>query len=86
MWRCEYGKEPFDMRLFVLLCRRRLWMVLAGILAGAALAGGVYYMKNVTFGGVIPYTMDSNIIWSMPLIPVISSLTPILHLIPGTIC
>ena len=60
MWRCEYGKEPFDMRLFVLLCRRRLWMVLAGILAGAALAGGVYYMKKVTFGGVIPYTMDSK--------------------------
>ena len=39
---------------------RRLWMVLAGILAGAALAGGIYYMKNVTFGGVIPYTMDSK--------------------------
>lgn len=60
MGRCEYGKEPFDMRLFVLLCRRRLWVVLAGILAGAALAGGVYYVKNVTFGGVIPYTMDSK--------------------------
>ncbi|MCI9073251.1 MAG: hypothetical protein HFH80_10725 [Lachnospiraceae bacterium] len=60
MGRCEYGKEPFDMRLFALLCCRRLWMVLAGILAGAALAGGIYYIKNVTFGGVIPYTMDSK--------------------------
>lgn len=60
MWQCEYGKEPFDMRLFVLLCMRRLWVVLAGTLAGLALAGGIYYVKNVTLGGVIPYTMDSK--------------------------
>lgn len=60
MWQCNYGKEPFDMRLFVLLCLRRLWVILAGALAGLALVGGTYYLKNVTFGGVIPYTMDSK--------------------------
>lgn len=60
MWQCEYGKEPFDMRLFALLCIRRLWVVLAGTLAGLILVGGIYYVKNVTLGGVIPYTMDSK--------------------------
>ncbi len=60
MWQCNYGKEPFDMRLFVLLCLRRLWAVLAGALAGLVLVGGIYYLKHVTFGGVIPYTMDSK--------------------------
>jgi len=60
MWRCDYEKEPFDMRLFWLLSIRRLWVVLAGALAGMALVGGIYYVKNVTLGGVIPYTMDSK--------------------------
>ncbi len=60
MWQCNYGKEPFDMRLFWLLCIRRLWVILAGALAGLALVGGIYYVKNVTLGGVIPYTMDSK--------------------------
>ena len=60
MWQCAYGKEPFDMRLFWLLSIRRLWVVLAGALAGTVLVGGIYYVKNVTLGGVIPYTMDSK--------------------------
>lgn len=60
MWQCNYGKEPFDMRLFVMLCIRRLWVVLAGAVAGFVLVGGIYYLKNVTFGGVIPYAIDSK--------------------------
>lgn len=60
MWQCNYGKEPFDMRLFVLLCIRRLWVVMAGAVAGVVLVGGTYYLKNVTFGGVIPYAIDSK--------------------------
>ncbi len=60
MWQCDYEKEPFDMRLFWLLSIRRLWIVLAGALAGLILVGGIYYVKNVTLGGVIPYTMDSK--------------------------
>lgn len=60
MWHCNYEKEPFDMRLFVLLCLRRFWVVLAGAAAGLVLVGGIYYLKNVTFGGVIPYIIDSK--------------------------
>lgn len=60
MWQCEYEKEPFDMRLFCLLSIRRLWVVLVSALAGLILVGGIYYVKNVTLGGVIPYTMDSK--------------------------
>lgn len=60
MWHCDYGKEPFDLRLFCLLCARRTGLVLAGALAGLVLVGGIYYVKNVTLGGVIPYTMDSK--------------------------
>lgn len=60
MWHCNYEKEPFDMRLFVLLCLRRLWVIFAGAVAGLVLVGGIYYLKNVTFGGVIPYTIDSK--------------------------
>jgi len=48
------------MRLFWLLCVRRIWVVLAGALAGMAFAGGIYYVKNVTLGGAIPYTMESK--------------------------
>lgn len=60
MWHCNYEKEPFDMRLFVLLCLRRLWVVLAGAVTGLVLVGGIYYLKNVTLGGVIPYVVDSK--------------------------
>ncbi|MDE7223826.1 MAG: hypothetical protein K2O34_08620 [Acetatifactor sp.] len=60
MWHCNYGKEPFDMRLFVLLCLRRFWVVMAGAAVGLVLIGGIYYLKNVTFGGVIPYVIDSK--------------------------
>ncbi|MCM1118642.1 MAG: hypothetical protein NC543_04700 [bacterium] len=60
MWHCDYAKEPFDMRLFALLCIRRLWVALAGAVAGLALVGGGYYLKNVTLGGVIPYKVDSK--------------------------
>ncbi len=60
MWQCNYGKEPFDMRLFWLRSIRRLWVILAGAMAGMTLVGGIYYVKNVTLGGVIPYTMDSK--------------------------
>lgn len=60
MWQCNYGKESFDMRLFVMLCIRRLWIVLAGAVAGVVLVGGIYYLKNVTFGGVIPYSIESK--------------------------
>lgn len=60
MWHCDYAKEPFDMRLFALLCLKRLWVVLAAAIAGLVLIGGGYYLKNVTLRGAIPYQVDSK--------------------------
>ncbi len=55
MWQCAYAKEPFDLRLFMLRSIRKWKWILVGILAGMILIGGGYYLKNVTFGGRIPY-------------------------------
>lgn len=55
MWQCAYAKEPFDLRLFLLRSIRKWKWILLGILAGMVLIGGGYYLKNVTFGGKIPY-------------------------------
>lgn len=55
MWQCAYAKEPFDLRLFMLKSMRRWKWILVGILVGMVIIGGGYYLKNVTFGGRIPY-------------------------------
>lgn len=60
MWQCAYGKEPFDLRLFVLQSIRRWKWVLLGTIAGMILIGGGYYLKNVTFGGRIPYEVTNK--------------------------
>ena len=54
MWQCQYAKEPFDLKLFTLRCMRKLHWILLGCIAGALLIGGIYYLKNVTFGGKCP--------------------------------
>lgn len=60
MWQCAYAKEPFDLRLFVLRSIRKWKWILLGILAGVVLIGGGYYLKNVTFGGRIPYEVTNK--------------------------
>ena len=60
MWQCAYAKEPFDLRLFVLQSIRRWKWILLGIIAGMILIGGGYYLKNVTFGGRIPYEVTNK--------------------------
>lgn len=55
MWQCAYAKEPFDLRLFVLQSGRRWKWLLLGTILGMLLIGGGYYLKNVSFGGQIPY-------------------------------
>ncbi len=60
MWECRYAKEPFDLRLFVLRSLGNLkWILLAAVL-GTLLIGGGYYLKNVTFGGRIPYQVTTK--------------------------
>lgn len=58
MWQCNYAKEPFDLKLFILQSIKRLkWIVLSALI-GALCIGGIYYLKNVTFGGRIPYVVN----------------------------
>ena len=47
MWKAEYGKEPFDLRLTVLRLFRRSGLILALTAAGTLIFGGGYYVKNV---------------------------------------
>ena len=56
----KYGKEPFDLHLFVLLLLRKIWVVaLAGIIGGIVI-GGIYYLKNITFSPAQKYEMVSD--------------------------
>ncbi len=61
MWQCRYAKEPFDLKLFVLRCIDEIKWILIGALAGALCIGGIYYLKNVTFGGRIPYEITHKL-------------------------
>jgi len=61
MWQCQYAKEPFDLKLFTLRCMRKLHWILLGCIAGALLIGGIYYLKNVTFGGKVPYQVTKKL-------------------------
>lgn len=47
MWECDFADEPVDVKLLALFFMRKIWMCVAGILAGALLAGGGYFLKNV---------------------------------------
>lgn len=55
MWECNYGKEPFDMRLFVLRFLRKSWMLFLAAFLGALLVGGPYFLRKVTFGPAKEY-------------------------------
>ncbi len=57
----NFGKEQFDLHLFILLFARKFWMVILGALSGAILFGGIYYLANVTFAPAIPYEMVSDL-------------------------
>ena len=61
MWQCKYAKEPFDLKLFVLRCIDMVKWIFWGTLAGALCIGGIYYLKNVTFGGQIPYVITHKL-------------------------
>ena len=67
MWKAEYGKEPFDLRLTVLRMFRRLGLILAVTLAGTLVFGGGYYVKNVllqsepTYRAVSTYRVEYEV-------------------------
>lgn len=51
----EYAKEPFDLKLFVYHCVRRLSVVCLGALLGLLLIGGGYYLSKVVLAEPAPY-------------------------------
>ncbi len=65
MWQCKYAgkyaKEPFDLKLFVLHGLKLVKWVLLSAFIGALCIGGGYYLKNVTFGGQIPYVITHKL-------------------------
>lgn len=60
MWKAEYGKEPFDLRLTVLRVFRRLGLILAVTFAGTVVFGGGYYVKNVLLQPEPTYSASST--------------------------
>lgn len=60
MWKCSYGKEPFDLRLTVLrLIRSWKWIVLWTTIGVVLFAGG-YCVKNVLLNREIQYFAEST--------------------------
>ncbi len=55
-----YAKEPFDTKLFVLRFIKKIHWVLIGMLIGAVLIGGGYYLKKVVFGGPVEYEITTK--------------------------
>ncbi len=56
----QYGKEPFDLQLCLLLFARKLWVFVLGGVVGGLLIGGIYTLKNVVFAPVPKYEMVSE--------------------------
>lgn len=47
MWECNYGKEPFDLKLMVLRLIKNIWIPLLGTIAGLMLVVGAYYLLTI---------------------------------------
>ena len=60
MWQAGYAKEPFDLKLFVLRSAKLIHWILISAVIGALSIGGIYYLKNVTLGGQIPYKVTQK--------------------------
>lgn len=61
MWQCQYAKEPFDLKLYVLRIVKNIKWIFMGMLLGALCIGGIYYLVNVTFGGKLPYVVTQKL-------------------------
>ncbi len=57
----EWMKEGLDLKLLVLLYRRKIWISLAGALAGGLLAGGVYMILHVLYAPAREYEAESKV-------------------------
>lgn len=60
MWKGNYGKEPFDLRLTVLRLIFHIHWILVFTVLGTLLFGGGYYVKNVIFRPEPAYAATST--------------------------
>ncbi len=60
MQQWKYAKEPFDLKLFVYQCARKLHLVCLGALLGFLMIGGGYYMAKVVLAEPAPYQVVSK--------------------------
>lgn len=73
MWECSYAKEPFDLKLLVIQFVYKIWIPILAALLGAAIFGGGYYLKNVTFGEVEKFQQTSRYYVEYGMDPVVGN-------------
>ena len=60
MWDLNYGQEPMDWKLLAIHLLKKIWMIVASVLAGALLIGGTYFLAKVVFGPAKEYQSVSK--------------------------
>lgn len=59
MMECNYAKEPFDLRLTILILIKKTGVIIMITLLGILLFGGGYFIKNIVFGPADTFTAIS---------------------------
>lgn len=57
MWKVPYGKEPFDLKLNLMLLAKKWWVLLVSSILGVLLVGGPYFLKHVVYAPAREYEM-----------------------------
>ena len=57
MWKVPYAKEPFDLKLNLMLLVKKWWVLLVSSILGVLLVGGPYFLKHVVYAPAREYEM-----------------------------
>ncbi len=57
MWKVPYAKEPFDVKLNLMLLAKKWWVLLVSSILGVLLVGGPYFLKHVVYAPARAYEM-----------------------------
>ncbi len=57
MWKVPYAKEPFDVKLNLMLLAKKWWVLLVSSILGVLLVGGPYFLKHVIYAPAREYEM-----------------------------
>ncbi len=57
MWKVPYAKEPFDLKLNLMLLAKKWWVLLVSSILGVLLVGGPYFIKHVVYAPAREYEM-----------------------------